>query len=245
MRSFVLRTGRLTQAQARALEHHWPRFGVQVGPGVLLPAVLAAEHDGEDSPAGADPAALFDGPPAPITLDIGFGDGSALAQQAAQEPGVNFLGIEVHTPGVGHLLHLLADGGVSNVRVISHDAIEVMACLPAASLRRVQLFFPDPWPKKRHHKRRIVQPDFVAEICRLLAPGGIFHAATDWAPYAEHMLEVLEAEPRLQNLAGAGAWHPRPAARPLTKFEQRGQRLGHAVADLLYQRQPERTASPC
>ncbi|NBC49840.1 MAG: tRNA (guanosine(46)-N7)-methyltransferase TrmB [Gammaproteobacteria bacterium] len=174
----------------------------------------------------------------PITLEIGFGDGESLAAMAAAEPARDFIGLEVHRPGVGHLLLALERLGLDNVRVLRADASALLASrLPAGSLDRVQLFFPDPWPKKRHHKRRIVQPGFIAAVARALRPGGTFHLATDWPPYAEWMLEMLDGAPELfVNQAGPGRYAERPASRPITKFERRGQRLGHPVHDLLYRR---------
>ncbi|WP_058553713.1 tRNA (guanosine(46)-N7)-methyltransferase TrmB [Thiohalocapsa sp. ML1] len=226
VRSFVLREGRLTAGQQRAFATLWPHFGVDWAPGTPL-----------------DPAALFD-VRRPVVLEIGFGNGESLAAQAAAEPDRGFLGLEVHRPGVGHLLLEIERLGLTNLRVLRADATALLrrppgtqAGLPDGSLARVQLFFPDPWPKTRHHKRRIVQPDFMRDIARVLAPSGLFHAATDWAPYAEHMRAVIEALPELfENTAGAGRFAPRPARRPLTKFERRGERLGHAVLDLLYRR---------
>ena len=226
VRSFVLREGRLTAAQQRAFTALWPRYGVDWQPGTPLV-----------------PAALFDAP-RPVVLEIGFGNGESLAAQAAAEPDCNFLGLEVHRPGVGHLLLEIERLGLTNLRVMRADAVALLrrppgtdAGLPDGSLTRVQLFFPDPWPKTRHHKRRIVQPDFMRDVARVLAPGGRFHAATDWAPYAEHMLAVIDALPELfENTAGAGCYAERPASRPPTKFERRGERLGHAVFDLLYRR---------
>jgi tRNA (guanine-N7-)-methyltransferase len=224
VRSFVLREGRLTAGQQRAFETLWPRFGVPWQPGETL-----------------DLAALFESP-RPTVLEIGFGNGESLAAQAAAEPGRSFLGLEVHRPGVGHLLLEIERRGLANLRVMRSDARALLrpppdGGLPDASLAAVQLFFPDPWPKKRHHKRRIVQPDFVQDLARVLAPGGVLHAATDWAPYAEHMHAQLEAVPALfENTAGAGRFAERPASRPPTKFERRGQRLGHRVFDLIYRR---------
>ncbi|MCG6942955.1 MAG: tRNA (guanosine(46)-N7)-methyltransferase TrmB [Thiohalocapsa sp.] len=228
VRSFVLREGRLTAGQQRAFETLWPRFGVDWQPGEPL-----------------DLPALFD-TPQPVALEIGFGNGESLAAQAAAEaergPGRNFLGLEVHRPGVGHLLLEIERLDLTNLRVMRADARALLrpppdGGLPDASLTGVQLFFPDPWPKQRHHKRRIVQPDFMRDVARVLAPGGFFHAATDWAPYAAHMLEVIDALPELyQNTAGRGCFAERPASRPPTKFERRGERLGHRVFDLVYRR---------
>lgn len=220
LRSFVLREGRFTPAQQRAMDQLWPRFGVAFSNdnGVL------------------DLQALY-GRDAPLVLEIGFGNGDSLAQQAAAEPDKNFLGIEVHRPGVGRLLQTLDQGGIGNVRVLCHDAVEVLAHgFASASIDRLQLFFPDPWPKKKHHKRRIVQPDFAALVASRLKPGGVFHLATDWMNYAEYMIEVLSACREFENLAAPGVFSERPATRPVTRFERRGQKLGHGVWDLLFQR---------
>ncbi len=219
IRSFVRREGRLTTAQRRALTELWPRFGVVPGEG------------------GLNLEALF-GRQAPCTLEIGFGDGLSLLQQAKAHPERNYLGIEVHRPGVGRMLIALERAGIENVRVVCEDAVAVLQHnIPDSSLACVQLFFPDPWPKKRHHKRRIVQPAFVQLVQQKLLPGGHFHLATDWEEYAWHMMEVLSAVPGLRNIAGPGMFSSRPVSRPLTKFEQRGQRLGHGVWDLIFERQ--------
>ena len=217
IRSFVRREGRLTPGQSRALERWWPEYG--------LP-----ETDEQ-----LDFARLF-GRHAPTLLEIGFGNGDALLEMAQRHPGWNFIGIEVHRPGVGHLLKSVGELGLPNLRVSSRDAIEVLENqVPDASLDRVMLYFPDPWPKKRHHKRRIVQPPFVRLVARKLAPGGEFHLATDWENYAEHMREVLEATAEFENVSPE-MYALRPEDRPLTKFERRGQRLGHNVRDLVYRR---------
>ncbi len=220
IRSFVLREGRLTAGQERAFRELWPRFGIDWQPGEAL-----------------DPQALF-ATARPITLEIGFGDGESLAAMAAAAPERDFIGLEVHRPGVGHLLLALEQRALTNVRVLRADATALLETgLPSASLDRVQLFFPDPWPKKRHHKRRIVQPGFVAAVARVLRPGGSFHLATDWTPYADWMLAMLDGAPELfENSAGPGQFSARPAQRPITKFERRGQRLGHQVHDLIYRR---------
>jgi tRNA (guanine-N7-)-methyltransferase len=218
IRSYVRREGRITQSQQRALADLWPRYGI----------------DNADTPLDLD--ALF-GRAAPTVLEIGFGNGASLAQMAAAHPELDYLGIEVHRPGVGALLLLLEQHELSNVRVICADAVEVLKQrLPDASLDRVQLFFPDPWHKKRHHKRRILQPEFVTLVGRKLKPGGVFHLATDWEDYARQMLAVLSAAPGFGNLGGAEGYAPRPASRPLTRFEARGQRLGHGVWDLLFRK---------
>jgi tRNA (guanine-N7-)-methyltransferase len=218
VRSYVRRQGRMTPAQQRAYAELMPRHGVAVA----------------DSPL--ELATLF-GRGAPVTLEIGFGMGDALLEMAAAAPERDFLGVEVHRPGIGRLLAGLEARSLTNVRVIEGDAVQVLErMLGDGVLERVLLLFPDPWPKKRHHKRRLLQAPFVELAARRLAAGGVFHAATDWAPYAEQMLEVLEACPLLENSAGPGAYAPRPDYRPLTKFERRGVALGHAVFDLLYRR---------
>ncbi len=219
VRSFVLREGRLTPGQQRALECLWPDYGI----------------DRPASGEGIDWRQAF-GRDAPLWLEIGFGNGDALRQIAALHRQINCLGIEVHRPGVGHLLQGLAQDGLTNVRVLRADAAEVLREHVAdATFERVLVFFPDPWPKKRHHKRRLIQPSVAAELARVLAPGGHLHLATDWPDYAEHMHAVLEAEPRFAN--AADGWAERPAYRPRTRFEARGEGKGHAVFDLIYQRQ--------
>jgi tRNA (guanine-N7-)-methyltransferase len=220
VRSFVLRQGRITAAQGRAFSELWPRYGLDWHPGTSL-----------------NLAAVF-GNDRPVVLEIGFGNGDTLAQMAAADPLYNWLGVEVHAPGVGHLLLSCERLGLANLRIVRHDAVELLSQgLPAALLARVQLFFPDPWPKRRHHKRRILSPGFVALLGRVLRPGGVFHAATDWEPYAQWMLEVLEAPGSpLENSAGPGRFAPRPEVRPLTRFEERGERLGHRARDLVFVR---------
>lgn len=216
IRSFVLRQGRLTAAQERAVDTLLPTFGI---PYAAAPLDLEAAF----------------GRPAPKILEIGFGMGGATAQIAAANPDKDYLGIEVHTPGVGNLLKLMQEQQLANVRVVQHDAVEVLQqMISDDALDGVHIFFPDPWPKKRHHKRRLLQAEFVALLCRKLKPGGYLHFATDWEEYAQWTLEVLRAEPRLQNTANDYA--PRPEYRPLTKFEQRGLNLGHGVWDLIFRR---------
>jgi tRNA (guanine-N7-)-methyltransferase len=219
IRSYVLREGRLTAGQERAFETLWPKFGIDfAGQALDLPALF-----GNDSP---------------IRLEIGFGNGESLAQMAAADPDNNYLGIEVHRPGVGHLLMKIEELGLGNVRVMRHDAVEVLEKgIATAALQGVFLFFPDPWHKKRHHKRRILKSSLVKELARVIRPGGFFHAATDWEHYAAQMMEVLSEAPELfSNSAGSGQFTARPDYRPLTKFEQRGQRLGHGVWDLIFMR---------
>jgi tRNA (guanine-N7-)-methyltransferase len=216
IRSFVVRAGRMGPGQARALAGLGPRF--------VLPYV----------PELADFAASF-GREAPRVLEIGFGMGGATAAIAQALPAIDFIGVEVHPPGVGALLKRIGELELTNLRLIQHDAIEVLQHMIApASLSGVQVFFPDPWHKKRHHKRRLIQPEFVALLANRLAPGGYLHCATDWQPYAQQMLEVLSADPALRNTAEGYA--PRPAYRPLTKFEDRGLKLGHGVWDLIFVR---------
>jgi len=216
IRSYVLRAGRMGSGQTRALQDLGPRF--------VLPF----------SAAPLDFAALF-GREAPVVLEIGFGMGNATADIAQRLPGTDFLGVEVHPPGVGSLLRQIGERGLTNLRIVQHDAVEVLAAMvPPASLTGIHIFFPDPWHKKRHHKRRLIQPAFVAALARHLAPGGTLHCATDWEPYAQQMLDVLSAEPMLANTAARYA--PRPEARPLTKFEARGRSLGHGVWDLIFTR---------
>lgn len=218
IRSFVRREGRLTPAQQRALETLWPAYGIEASSNLL------------------DFADIF-GRSAPLTLEIGFGNGASLAQMAAALPGRDFIGIEVHRPGVGKLLQRLEQENLQNVRLICHDAVEVLQqMLPAASLDRMQIFFPDPWPKKRHHKRRLIQPEFVDLLATGICSGGLLHLATDWENYAEHILEVLTDSADFFNTASTSTYLPRPDFRPLTKFERRGERLGHRVRDLIYQR---------
>ncbi len=212
------RPGRLTAAQRRALEQLLPRFGCTASEGPL------------------DLAALF-GRDAARVLDIGFGDGEAIVSSAANYADLDYLGVEVHEPGIGHLLLLLEKTGLTNVRVIARDAADVVPqLLGDASFAAVNLFFPDPWPKKRHHKRRLVQPAFIAEIARVTIPGGLLHIATDWADYAEHARDVLARDERFAPLAPDDLRHDPLAFRPPTKFERRGRRLGHDVFDLFYRK---------
>jgi tRNA (guanine-N7-)-methyltransferase len=216
IRSFVLRQGRMSPAQERALESLWPAFGVDFAPTPL------------------DLDRVF-GRTAPRVLDVGFGMGETTATMAKAQPDVDFLALDVHAPGVGSLLKRIGEGGLTNVRVMKHDAVEVVAAMiPAGSLAGVQVFFPDPWPKKRHHKRRLLTPSFVHELALRLAPAGRLHVATDWEEYAQEILATLAAEPLLENPASGFA--PRPAYRPLTKFEARGLKLGHGVRDLVFRR---------
>ena len=220
LRSFVLRAGRMGSGQQRAL--------TALGPQFLLPFDAQAAQP-------LNLAATF-GRQAPCVLEIGFGMGDATAQVAAALPGTNFLAVEVHAPGVGALLRRIGEQNLHNLRLFQHDAVEVLTHqIAPAALAGVHIWFPDPWHKKRHNKRRLIQPAFVQLLVSRLAPGGYLHCATDWQPYAEQMLDVLHNEPGLVNSAGA-AYAPKPAWRPLTKFEQRGLNLGHGVWDLLFSR---------
>ncbi len=216
IRSYVVRAGRMGTGQERAL--------AELGPRYVLPATATAP----------DWDAVF-GRSAPRVLEIGFGMGDATAAIAAGRPATDFIGVEVHPPGVGALLRQIGERGLTNLRIVQHDAVEVLEQMIApASLAGVHVFFPDPWHKKRHHKRRLIQPPFVRRLADRLAPGAYLHCATDWQPYAEQMLEVLGAEPLLRNTSADYA--ERPAYRPLTKFENRGLKLGHGVWDLVFVR---------
>lgn len=218
VRSFVLRAGRMTEGQQRGLDEAWPEMGLEVAGGMI------------------EPAAVF-GREAPLVLEIGFGMGDSLLQMARQMPEKNYIGIEVHRPGVGRLLHNARTEGIGNIRVYAEDAVEVLAkCIPDGSLDCLQLFFPDPWHKKKHNKRRIVQPAFAQTVRSKLKIGGQFHMATDWENYAEHMMEVMSAAEGYRNIAGAGEFSPQPDFRPVTKFQNRGEKLGHGVWDLMFER---------
>jgi len=218
IRSFVTRAGRITAAQQRALNELWPRFGL------------------EFRAAPLDARTAF-GREAPRTLEIGFGNGENLAALAAGEPRRDFLGIEVHRPGVGRLLLALEARGLDNVRLICHDAVEVLAQqLPPQWLDEILILFPDPWPKKRHHKRRLIQRPFAEVLASRLVAGGRLRLATDWEPYAHEMLATLAAVPTLRNEAAGGTFVTRPAERAPTRFERRGESLGHEVWDLAFRR---------
>jgi tRNA (guanine-N7-)-methyltransferase len=218
IRSYVLRTGRMTPGQRRAYDEGWQRWGLEYSSGELSIDTVF-------------------GRPGPRVLEIGFGMGQSLAQMARVNPDTNFIGIEVHRPGVGRLLHSIAEYDIRNLRVYCHDAVEILRdSIADASLDTVQIFFPDPWHKKRHNKRRLIQPEFVALLVRKLKPGGILHLATDWEDYAQQMMVVLSGADGLSNTCGDGEFSPRPEQRPLTKFELRGERLGHGVWDLVFSR---------
>ena len=218
IRSFVKRGGRTTAAQAHALEELWPAYGVESGDAVL-------DLDGLFSRSAAR------------VLEIGFGDGASLVARAAGEPSIDFLGVEVHPPGVGHCLRLAHAASLCNLKVIRQDAVEVLSKrLGPAALTEVVIWFPDPWPKKRHHKRRLLQPAFASLVASRLTTGGRLRFASDWRPYAEHALEVLGGHADFRNAAAHGGYVARPAERPLTKFERRGLNLGHEVFDLEFVR---------
>jgi len=218
IRSFVLREGRMTPAQQRAFETLWSRYG------------LDYQGSTRDLDAGF-------GRSVPRVLEIGFGNGEALAWASGHDPERDFIGVEVHGPGVGRLMNALASRDATNVRIYRHDAVEVLEHeIAPAALAEVRIWFPDPWHKKRHHKRRLVQPGFVALLASRLAPDGLLHLATDWQGYAEHMLEVMEAAPGWRSLSGPASYADKPAWRIETHFERRGLKLGHGVWDLLYRR---------
>ena len=216
IRSFVRREGRLTKGQAGALERQWPTMGIEFhGEKLNLQDLFGNDN--------------------PVVLEIGFGMGKSLVAMAKAAPEKNFIGVEVHRPGVGACLLEAESQGVTNLKVIEHDAVEVLKeWLPDHTLAGVQIFFPDPWHKKRHHKRRLVQPEFVALLRQKLKLDGVLHLATDWENYAEHMLDVMNNAPGYVNQAADGTYIPRPEERPLTKFEQRGHRLGHGVWDMKF-----------
>lgn len=219
VRSYVLRTGRMTEGQQQAFAKYWPQYGLSLHRGKLNPG----EQFGRQ---------------APLVLEIGFGMGDSLFQMARDEPDKDFIGIEVHTPGVGRLINRAGLAGLTNIKVYLADALDVLEdCINDASLSRLQLYFPDPWHKRKHHKRRIVSAAFVQQAWHKLQVGGVVHLATDWQPYAQQMLEVMEHAEGFRNLAGTAGFAKRPAYRPVTKFESRGERLGHGVWDLLFEKE--------
>lgn len=218
VRSFVIRQGRMTDGQKKAYERLWPTYGLTREQGMI------------------DPRQIF-GREAWLNLEIGFGMGRSLADMAEAAPEQDFIGVEVHLPGVGALLKEVEERGLENVRVYNIDANDVIdLCLPDAGIDRVMVFFPDPWPKKKHHKRRLIQHEFVQRLRHKLRVGGILHLATDWENYAEHMLEIMDGSEGFLNAVDEGGFSPRPDHRPITKFEKRGENLGHGVWDLVYRR---------
>jgi tRNA (guanine-N7-)-methyltransferase len=226
IRSFALRRGRMTPGQHRAFEQGWERHGLRHSAGPIDPATVFTSN-------------------APLVLEIGFGMGRSLLEMAAADPASNFIGIDVHKPGVGSLLQGIEAEGLENIRVYCHDAVEVLRdCIPDYSLDTVQIFFPDPWHKKRHNKRRLIQPDFVRQLGPKLKPGGLLHLATDWEHYAQQMMTVLSADPDFHNCYAQDTFAPRPSHRPLTKFELRGERLGHGVWDLMFLSRDGHAADP-
>lgn len=217
IRSYSRRQGRMMLAQKKALDELWRDYGINAeGPPLCLDELFGRQ--------------------APRHLEIGFGMGDTLLEMARENPGIDYLGVDVHLPGVGQLLLRLAEMQLTNVRIDRRDALEVLEDLPEQSMARVYLLFPDPWSKKRHHKRRLVQPEFVGKMRRILKPGGIFHVATDWDDYAWHIQAVMEASDGFVNCAGFGKFYPRPADRPSTRYEQRGLQRGREARDLLYTR---------
>jgi len=220
IRSFVLRAGRLTEGQKRALDDLWPVYGIEPGEGLLNFETLFGNHH-------------------PVIMEIGFGNGDATWQMALAHPEENYLGVEVHKPGVGHLLLKLEENGIGNVRIACEDAVELLRRRVARnSLGGVRIYFPDPWPKKRHHKRRIIQSSFIELLAERMRPGGILHIATDWEQYAEHMLEVMHNTEVFENCSPDNTVCTKPEWRPATKYEKRGERLGHGVFDLVFRRKP-------
>jgi tRNA (guanine-N7-)-methyltransferase len=218
IRTFHPRRGRMSGRQVDALDRLWPAYGFDI----------AVDLDGPFDPAG-----LF-GRQAPVVLEIGSGMGDATAAMAADDPDRDYLAVEVHSPGIANLLDLVERHGLRNVRVAEGDALDLVRALPTGSLDAVHVFFPDPWPKSRHHKRRLIQPEHVALLRSRLVPGGTLHCATDWAEYAAAMRQTLTADPELVN--AHDGWAPRPAHRPVTKFERRGVKAGHEIFDLIYRR---------
>lgn len=218
IRSYVIRGGRLTSSQENALATQWPHFGLEAEAGVIDPTAVFGRH-------------------APLVMEIGFGMGDSLLTMASANPERDFIGVEVHKPGVGRLLHEIAEKELKNLRIYRHDAKEILRdCIADGTLDCIQIFFPDPWHKKRHNKRRLVQSEFIEQLRPKLKVGGTVHMATDWEPYAEHMMEVMSAAPGFRNAAGPGQFSS-ASERPLTKFEKRGQRLGHVVNDLIFVRE--------
>lgn len=218
IRSFVIRSGRMTDGQRVSYEKNWAQYGLDLSDGLI------------------DANKVF-GRKAPFVVEIGFGMGDSLCQMCASQSNTDFIGIEVHPPGAGRLMSQAAESGLNNIRVYLADAKDVLAeCIPDNSIDRIQIYFPDPWHKRKHNKRRLIQPEFLTRLTPKLVGGGILHMATDWQNYAEQMLKVAEADASYANAAGAGQYSPRPNWRPETKFERRGHRLGHGTWDLIYKK---------
>lgn len=219
IRSYVIRSGRMTEGQKKAFDSAWPKYGLSLFSGTIQPAQIFAQ-------------------PGSLVLEIGFGMGDSLVEMAQAAAGTNFIGIEVHPPGVGRLMHRAQAAGIENLRIFMADATDVLEdCIPDASLDRVQIFFPDPWHKRKHHKRRIINPEFIKKLWYKLRDNGIVHIATDWEDYAEYIMEVMCCAEGFNNPAGEYHFSTRPAYRPKTKFECRGERLGHRVWDIIFQKQ--------
>ncbi len=218
VRSYVRRAGRISEKYKQALQTHWQQYGLEPDGGLIsLEQTFKRTAD--------------------CYLEIGFGMGDALLCWAKQHPEINYIGIDVHLAGLARVINLLNSEQLTNVRLFNHDAVEVLKnCIPPASLAKIYILFPDPWHKARHHKRRLIQTEFISILAQALKPQGILHLATDWEDYAQHMLQTVDAHSSFINVAGQGQFSPRPADRPLTKFEQRGERLGHGVWDLIYQK---------
>ncbi len=218
IRSFVIRSGRITEGQRSAMEAQWPKYGLSLYDGML------------------DFKSLF-GNDNQVVIEVGFGMGDSLIEMAINSPQTNFIGIEVHPPGVGRLINEATQHQLNNLKVFCADANDVLEdCIPLNSVSRLQLYFPDPWHKKKHNKRRIVQTEFAQKVRGVLNADGVFHMATDWKPYAEHMMETMSEEKGFINELNNGEFSPRPDYRPITKFEKRGARLGHGVWDLLFKK---------
>jgi len=218
IRSFVIRRGRMTDGQRASYESHWSEYGLDLNDGQIVPEEIFGRK-------------------APVVVEIGFGMGDSLYEMCTAQPEIDFIGIEVHSPGVGRLMNKAAESNLSNLKVYLADAKDVLdKCIPCNSIDRIQIYFPDPWHKKKHKKRRLVQPDFISHLIPKLSQGGMLHMATDWQDYAEQMFDVMEADSAFENLSEQGGYSERPVWRPETKFERRGHRLGHGVWDLIYKK---------
>lgn len=218
IRSFVIRSSRMTDAQRASYENHWARYGLDLHKGSITDQELFPKSQ-------------------PLAIEIGFGMGDSLCEMCVSQPDTNFIGIEVHPPGVGRLMNQAASADLNNLRLYLADAKDVLAeCIPDGGVQRFQIYFPDPWHKTKHHKRRLVQSEFIEHLTAKLSEGGVLHMATDWQNYAEQMMDIMESQSAYENIAGTGQFSSRPHWRPETKFERRGQRLGHGVWDLIYRK---------